>query len=119
MDALEAPVQGVSFYVEKINIASKLRAILEMALESAIFRQIVPSHVQTPSHQISYLQEPPTLEGANPLIYQLLSIFKSNTIQTGESSLYGVVCNIQLYYSSTIHIVILRLHACEIVKNKR
>ena len=45
MGALDAPVQGESFYVEKINLASKLRVILEMELESAIFKQKVPSHI--------------------------------------------------------------------------
>ena len=42
MGTLDASVQGVSFYVEKINLASKV--IREMALESANFKQKVPSH---------------------------------------------------------------------------
>ena len=43
--ALDAPVQGASFCVEKIKLASKLRVLLEMALESAIFKQKVPAHI--------------------------------------------------------------------------
>ena len=38
MGALDAPVQ-------RIKLASKLRELLEMALESAIFKQKVSSHI--------------------------------------------------------------------------
>ena len=44
MGPLDAPVQVASFYVERFKLQFE-RVILEMALESATFRQKVPSHI--------------------------------------------------------------------------
>ena len=41
--ALDVACSRRIFYVDKIKLASKLSVILEMALESVIFRQKVPS----------------------------------------------------------------------------
>ena len=45
MDALDAPAQGASFCVERIKLASKLESYFKMALEPAIFKQKVLSHI--------------------------------------------------------------------------
>ena len=54
MGALDASVQGASFYVEKIKLASRLRELYQNGVGVGHFQAKSPlSYLLTPTHQIS------------------------------------------------------------------